>query len=222
MIKTISIPMFDRLNYYTSPIIVIYRIEETFDWTTVVAYTRESHLHPLCVTRFAAFTTRLLFFHSRNVANHESRSIYTLQGRWGVHKIVTPVLPHAWSRFLFISRKIEKDLPSTRCNVTRSEMALRLIANLETSTPLNHGGARYRADLPIQRSLTIVNPFWNTGGDFSWRAVDSENHRQKKKKERKNVLDINYRQLNCLAFLDTFCLTRASSFDKTMDWDVGF
>lgn len=31
-----------------------------------------------------------------------------------------------------------------------------------TSTPPNHGGARYRADLPIQRSLTIVNPFRNT------------------------------------------------------------
>lgn len=59
-----------------------------------------------------------------------------------------------------------------------------------TSTPPNHGGARYRADLPIHRSLTIVNPFRNTIIPpifLGAQSIASESSSSRKK--------------NCLAFL---------------------
>lgn len=84
-----------------------------------------------------------------------------------------------------ISRKIEKDLLSTRCNVTRSE-GLRLIANLEPALlPITEA-----RDLPIQRSLTIVNPFRNTIIPpifLGAQSIASESSSSRKK--------------NCLAFL---------------------
>lgn len=63
-----------------------------------------------------------------------------------------------------------------------------------TSTPPNHGGARYRADLSIHRSLTIVNPFRNTIIPpifLGAQSIASESSSSRKKK-------------NCLAFLIAF------------------
>lgn len=113
-----------------------------------------------------------------------------------------------------ISRKIEKDLLSTRCNVTRSG-GLRLIANLEPALlPITE--ARVIAPIFLSNAHSRSStPFWNTiillKGNFSWRAVAkiaSENHKKKK-----NVLDINYRTkllgvLNWATF-DTFFFVTA-------------
>lgn len=77
-----------------------------------------------------------------------------------------------------------------------------------TTPPTNHGGARYRADLPIQRSLTIVNPFRNAiiprRGNFSWRAVDNfreSSLKKKKKKKGRTRHQLSNDEPNCLAFL---------------------
>lgn len=95
-----------------------------------------------------------------------------------------------------------------------------------TTPPTNHGGARYRADLPIQRSLTIVNPFRNAiiprRGNFSWRAVDNfrESSLKKKKEKRTYSTSIIERRTKLLGVFN--CATFDTFFFFFFFWFEGF
>lgn len=124
-----------------------------------------------------------------------------------------------------ISRKIEKDLLSTRCNVTRSE-GLRLIANLEPAllpitearviAPIFLSTAHSRSSTPFEN--TIIPPIF-----LGAQSIASESSSSRKKKLlgvfNCTTFDFFFFFLLCLCFSKKFFKRVESKFNlmKLMD-----